>query len=231
MRQFKPVTIYYRKIIPVSKTRFPWFHINFSGIPGWKQGFIEELEDKIEVNEEDRGTLKVLFKAFGSVVMLDSDKTEFWLFPKLITTPIRFGWLYWAIVIAKGPIYYVPEPVIAQYKLLADNDNLCIIFKQGMNTGNLEMVMDAMDIMLKLDYSIRIQFRVVSKSGDRIKYTVTYPNTRRIVIESVNGISNQVLAAKYHHILSTGDLDDRKRNLLYKDNMTPEQLEWLAEVD
>jgi len=74
-RLFKPTTIYYRNIIPVAKTRFPWFHKNFSGISGWKQDLIKELEDKFEVEQEQRGTLKVLFKAFGFPVMLDSDRT------------------------------------------------------------------------------------------------------------------------------------------------------------
>jgi len=100
-----------------------------------------------------------------------------------------------------------------------------------MRTHETKMIMDAMDIMLKLDYSnFRIQFRVISKSGDKIKYTVTYPGTR-VVIESVNGIRNQVLAAKYHHILSTGNLDDRKRDQLHKDDMTQKQLEWIMELE
>lgn len=66
--------------------------------------------------------------------------------------------------------------------------------------------------------------------SNRIKYSMTYPGNW-VIIESVNGIRNQVLAAKYHHILSTGSLDDIKRNLLHKDDMTQYQLEWLEQDD
>ena len=233
MKSFKQVTILYRDLIPVATTRFPWFHKNFSGIPGWKQEFIKDLEDKLDIKPEQKGTLKVLFKAFGRVIVLDSDHTEFWKYPKItcLETMVRAGWLYWALAISRYQIYYIPAEVKAKYMHISDEDNLHTILRQGMNTGNPEMVMGAMDIMLKFDYSnFRIQSRVISKSGDRIKYTITYPKIR-VIIESVNSIPNQVLAAKYHHILSTGDMDDRKCNLLHKDDMTPEQLEWLEEVD
>ncbi|MBC2746216.1 MAG: hypothetical protein HF975_04270 [ANME-2 cluster archaeon] len=231
-KPFRVATIEYKNIIPVAKTRFPWFHRNFSGISGWKLNFIQELENNSKLNM-DKGTTKVLFKVFGYPVILDSSRKELWRLLRFInsTSSIRVGWLYWALAFVKFRVYYIPEPVKAQYKFLADSDNLRIILQQGMNTGNIEMIMDAMDIMLKLDYSnICIQSRVVSKSGDRIQYIVTYPKTR-VIIESVNGIRNQVLAAKYHHILSTGDIEDKKRNLIHKDDMTPEQLEWLEEVD
>lgn len=232
-RPFKPVKILYKGIIPVTTTRLPWLHTNFSGVPGWKQDFIKKLEDKFEADQELRGTLKVLFKAFGRVVMLDSDRTEYWKIPKITYTlaSVRAGWLYWAIIIIRGKIYYIPPEVEAEYKLLIDEDNLHTIIKMAMNSGDIEMLMDAMDIMLKLNYSnLRIQYRVISKSGDRIKYTVTYPRNQ-VIIESVNGIQNQVLAYTYHRILSTGGLDNRKCNLIHKDDMTPEQLEWLGEVD
>lgn len=232
-RPFRPATIYYRKIIPVAKTRTPWIHKNFSGIPGWKQDFIRELENSSEMDQEDRGTTKVLFKAFGYPVILDSSRKELWQLPRFIysESSIKVGWLYWAIAIHRSKLYHIPRKIKEDYEFLSDQDNLYTILKEGMRTANPELIMDAMDTMLKLDSSnFRIQFRVISKSGDRIKYTVTYPKTR-VIIESVNGIRNQVLAAKYHHILSSGDLDDRRRDLLHKDGMTPEQLEWLAEVD
>ena len=233
IKLFKPVTIMYKNLIPVAKTRFPWFHKNFSGISGWKQDFIKELEDKMAVDVNHRGTTKVLFKAFGCPVMLDSGKAEFWKLPKFIQSGslIRAGWLYWAIEIIRSPVYYTPKKIITQYEFLSDENNLRITLQEGMRSGDTELVMDAMDIMLKLDYShFRIQFRVISKSGDRIQYIVTYPRTR-LIIESVNGIQNQVLAAKYHHMLSTGELENRTRNLLHKDDMTLEQLDWLGEDD
>lgn len=233
LRLFKPTTILYNGIIPLTTTRFPWLHKNFSGILGWKQGYIKELEDKSDVEPEHRGNLKVLFKAFGSVVMLDSDKSEFWKLPKITVSSIsiRAGWLYWAIIILKGHIYYIPPEVEAEYKLLSDEDNLHTILKLGMNSGNPKMIMYAMDVMLKLNYShFTIHINVVSKSGDSIKYRVSYPSNR-VIIESVNGIQNQVLCAKYHHLLTSGDHPDRIRGLLHKDHMTSEQLEWLSEVD
>lgn len=231
-RLFKPVKILYKGIIPVTTTRFPWLHKNFSGVPGWKQNVIKELEDKFEVEQEQHGNLKTLFKAFGYLVMLDSDKAEFWKLPKLTCSAlsIRAGWLYWAIAIMRTKVYYIPRHIREEYEFLSDENKntLFLILRESMNTGNSEMLMDAMDIMLKLGYiNFRINLRVVSKSGDRIKYTVTYPKTR-VIIESVNGIQNQVLCAKYHHMLSAGDLEDRKRGLLHKDDMTPEQLEWLG---
>lgn len=209
----------YKDLIPVAKTRLPFrIHINFSGMPGWKQEFIKELEDKFSIEPEHRGTTKILFKAFGSVVILNS-KT------------IRFGLLYWAIAIIKGPIYWTPEQVKADYKIITSKNNLCNRVQHGLDTGNTEMVINALDIMLKLNYSnLQVQFRVISKSGDRIVYHTTYP-VNRVIVESVNGMQNQVLAAKYHLILSSQDLEFKKRNLLHKDSMTPKQRAWIEEVD
>jgi hypothetical protein len=230
---FRKATIYYKDIVPVAKTSFPWLHKNFSGIPGWKQDLTNELEKKYGIEEECQGSLKVLFKAFGRPVILDSCRAALWRLPKFSYSgsSITFGWLYWAISIPRYNLYYIPDKVIEKYEFLSNEGTLRTLLAEGMRRGNPELIMDAMDIMLKLDYSnFRIQFRVISTSGDRIQYAVTYPKTR-VIIESVNGIRNQVLAAKYHYILSSGDLDDRKRNLLHKDNMTPVQLEWLGEED
>jgi hypothetical protein len=230
---FRSATIYYNKIMPVARTRFPWLHKNFSGVPGWKQDFAKELEDKYEIEQECRGSLKVLFKVLGRPVILDNCRAELWRLPKFSysASSISFGWLYWAIILPRYKLYYIPKQAIEKYEFLSNEGTLRTLLAEGMRRGNPELIMDAMDIMLKLNYSnFRIQFRVISRSGDRIQYAVTYPKTR-VIIESVNGIQNQVLAARYHQLLSSGDLDDRKRNLLHKDNMTPVQLEWIGEED
>ena len=217
----------FKQLIPVAKTLFPWIHKNFSGIHGWKQDFIKEL-----VDEEHKGTLKILFKVFGRVIILDHGKAEFWRFPRIEyrSALIRAGWLYWAIVILRGQIYYTPKNIEETYEVISNEDNLYTMLREGMKTLNIEPIMDAMDIMLKHDYSsFRIQSNVISKSGDKIRYTITYPNVR-VIIMSVNGMCNQVLAAKYHRILSSVDMDYLERNLLHKDDMTAEQLEWLFGV-
>jgi len=230
---FRMATIYYNKIIPVKETRFPWLHKNFSGLPGWKQGFIQKLEERAGLDEDERGHDKILFKAFGRLIMLDSSRAELWRMPKikLSDTTFKVGWLYWAIVILRGQIYFIPQQVEDDYKFLSNPETLKRVIWIGMSENEPSLAMDAMDIMLKLDYSsFRIQFRVISKTGDRIQYTVTYPRVR-VIVNSVNGMQNHVISAKYRQILSTENIEDRKHKLLHKDNMTPDQLEWLAEVD
>lgn len=230
---FRKTTIYYGKIIPIKHTRFPWFHKNFSGIKGWKQDFIKNIEDKLELEESQRGYTKVLFKAFGRVVLLDSARAELWRWPKFTCsdTSIRFGWLYWAFHILRGHIYFIPDDILEKHKFLSNEETLKKVIIAGMTEHEPSLVIDAMDIMLRLDYEgFRMQLRVVSKTGDRIIYTVTYPKTR-VTINSVNGMQNHVLAARYHEILTSLDENTRTRTLLHKSKMTPEQLDWLTVGD
>ena len=232
-RPFRKSILYYGKIIPIKTTRFPWFHKNFSGLKGWKQDFIKTLEDKIQLEESQRGYTKVLFKAFGRVVMLDSGRAELWRYPKFTYSniSIRFGWLYWAIHILRGHIYFIPDDILEKYEFLSDEETLKKVIIAGMSENEPSLVIDAMDIMLRLDYEgFRMQLRVVSKTGDRIIYTVTYPKTR-VTINSVNGMQNHVLAAKYHAILTSLDENTRTRTLLHKSKMTPKQLNWLTVED
>lgn len=232
-RPFRKTTIYYEKIIPIKHTRFPWFHKNFSGIKGWKQDFIKKIEDRAELEESQRGFTKILFKAFGRVIMLDSGRAELWRYPRFTYSDvsIRFGWLYWAIHILRGHIYFIPDDIIEKQKFLSNPETLKLVIVAGMQDNEPSLVIDAMDIMLRLDYEgFRMQLRVVSKTGDRIIYTVTYPKTR-VTINSVNGMQNQVLAAKYHAILTSLDENTRTRTLLHKSKMTQKQLNWLMVED
>jgi len=230
-RPFRKTTLYYNKIIPLINTRFPWLHKNFSGTPGWKQQFADKLEDKMELEESQRGFTKILFKAFGRVVILDSSREQLWRWPRFTCTDvsIRFGWLYWAIQILRGHIYFITDEIKEKYEFLSDEETLKKVIIAGMSEGEPTIVIDAMNIMLKLDYKgFRIQLRVVSKTGDRIIYTVTYPKTS-VTINSVNGMQNHVLAAKYHKILTSLDETLREHTLLQKPEMTEAQLHWLMQ--
>ena len=232
-KPFREATINYNKILPVAKTRIPWFHKNFSGIPGWKQEFIAELEDRMELDEDQKGSQRILFKAFGRIVMLDSGKAQLWRLPKFKVgaCTIKFGWLYWAIEIIRGQIYFIPDQIKKDYEFMSNKEVLHTVLREGMSRNDSTLMKNAMDIMLKLDYdNFRIQTRTISRSGDRIQYTITYPRTR-IVIESVNGMQNHVLSAKYQRIISSINMDELNRQLLHKDEMTPEQLDWLVEEE
>ena len=127
MNWLKRTTIFYRNKIPITTTRLPWLHKNFSGVRGWKQNFIKRLEDGVEFSPEERGKLKVLFKFFGRPIILDSNYIEFWATPKVRTSKngIQFGWLYWAIIIIRARIYDVPDEIIEKYKDMTNEDILC----------------------------------------------------------------------------------------------------------
>jgi len=73
---------------------------------------------------------------------------------------------------------------------------------------------------------IMIYSRTISTTGDRIKWKVSYPGDR-LAIESVNGIANHVLCAKYYDILS-GISDESKYSKHFKhaNDMDPDEFAW-----
>jgi len=227
---FENTILLYKGLIPVAKTRWPWFHKQFSGYPGWKQDFINEFEEKMGLEKDQRGYLKVLFKFFGKIVILDGCRKEFWKYPRIYLTDTRFevGWLYWAIDVFRGHIYYTSRQTIETYKKITDEDMLKEVLIAGLRTGDTETIINSMNMLLRLGWQkFTLEHRVVAKNGDRIEVSFTYPSNL-VTIHSVNGIQNHVLAAHYHKIL-TGDEATKARYLELKENMPAKLRAWVEE--
>lgn len=226
---FKRKTMLFKNLIPVARTRWPWLHKNFSGYPGWKGDFVKDLEAKLP---EIKGSLKILGKIFGRIIMLDKGKSEFWKYPKVRITNSYFeaGWLYWAISLLRGNTYYISQEIKKSYEILSDEETLQAVMIYNLKNGNSEYVLPAMDILLQLGWKgFILETRVVAKNGDRIEAKFTYP-AKSCVIMSVNGMTNHVLAAKYHKILTGGEAI-HEQYLMNKEDMPPRLRAWVEEPE
>lgn len=97
----------------VARTRWPWWHHNFGGWSGWRMAFEKALR------KDGHKSVYILGRYFGHLVFLDTDKSEFWMWPRIETTQdmmsIRAGWMYWALCITKRPWYPNPKRYMVNF--------------------------------------------------------------------------------------------------------------------
>jgi hypothetical protein len=90
----------------VAKTRFPWYHRNFSGWSGWRLALAEGLRTR------RHKSLYILCRFLGRLVFIDADHSAFWKMPRIDTTDdgmsYRIGWMYWALCFTRG--FWYPNP-------------------------------------------------------------------------------------------------------------------------
>jgi hypothetical protein len=91
----------------VAKTRWPWFHKNFSGPKGWKK----EYNDKL--SQSGITHTKTIGRFFGHVIMLNNGKNEFWLCPHYFSSnsQVWVGWFWCALIVVRLRTYPLTHQV------------------------------------------------------------------------------------------------------------------------
>lgn len=108
-----------------------------------------------------------------------------------------------------------------------DTEQITISLMHSIVIMDHEGVIRALQDLVDLRYSkILIYKRMISITGDRIKWKISYPDGK-LTIESVNGIANHVLCAKYYEILS-GIFDESKcsKHFKHANDMDPDEFAW-----
>ena len=103
------------------------------------------------------------------------------------------------------------------------NRNLRHSFRIMDHEGIVGSLQDLVDFGLSC---IMLYSRTISTTGDRIKWKLSYPGNR-LTIESVNGIANHVLCAKYYDLFSRiSDENECFKHLKHMNDMDPDEYKW-----
>lgn len=101
-------------------------------------------------------------------------------------------------------------------------DSICRARQMHDNAAILRGFQDLEDAGIKP----KIYFRMVAVNGDRLRYHVNFA-TDNLVIDSVNGIKNHVLLAKYKEILESEEFYKNAWDFIkHHNDMSPEEYKW-----